>query len=160
MYLLFKVNDIVMKVANSILKILFWEWMCKVLKHFCVMGQSSLRPITPKKKGFKVWIEPQLIDTKSHHIYHHLMGSTCCESAWQPMLSQLPNISCQVSTKWVMICESPKLVYMADNVDWSYATHLWSLDISKIIWSVCLEFSSKAKTLCRKLHQIAAVSTI
>lgn len=51
MYLLFKLNDIVMKVANSILKILFWEQMCKVLKHFCVMGQS-LRPITPKKKGF------------------------------------------------------------------------------------------------------------
>jgi len=25
MYILFKVNDIVMKVANSILKILFWE---------------------------------------------------------------------------------------------------------------------------------------
>jgi hypothetical protein len=47
-----------------------------------------------------------------------------------------------------------------DNVDWSYATQLWSVDISKIIWSVCLEFSSKAKTLCRKLHQIAAVSTI
>ncbi len=36
----------------------------------------------PKKnKGLKVWIEPQLIDTKPYHIYHHIMGSTCCESA-------------------------------------------------------------------------------
>lgn len=53
MYLLFKVNDIVMKVANSILKILFWERMCKALKHFCVIGQP-LRPITrPKKRVLK-----------------------------------------------------------------------------------------------------------
>ncbi len=80
MYLLFKVNDIVMKVANSISKILFWEWMCEVLKHFCVMGHVT-KAYSPQKKGL-VWIEPQLIDTKSHHIYHHIMGSTCCESAW------------------------------------------------------------------------------
>jgi hypothetical protein len=51
MYILFKVNDIVMKVANSILKILFWERMCKVLKHFCVMGQVT-KAYHPQKKGF------------------------------------------------------------------------------------------------------------
>lgn len=140
------------------LQILFWRFYfgneCKVLKHFCVMGQVT-KAYSSQKKGF---LSLDRTTTNWYKVTPYLPSYHGINMLWKFLTCCL---YCQTSR----VKFQPNGLWLANLQNWITWQIMWIevmllMDISKIIWSLCLEFSSKAKTLCRKLHQIAAVSTI